>query len=206
MNEHSFIFVVRMRTRDEQKETAIREKAMEMIVHEGFDGLSMQKLAKEAGVSPATIYIYYANREDLLNQLFNDVQEKFSDTALKNFHPELPFEEGIWLQWKNRLKFILTYPIHFRFMEQFKNSPLVNHNDVRLIEFKENMRQFMKNSIKRGDIKKMEPELFWSMTYGPFYALVKFHLQEKSICDASFELTEVKMKQVFSMVIKGLKS
>jgi AcrR family transcriptional regulator len=206
MNEHSFIFEPIMRTRDEHKETAIREKAMEMIVQEGFDGLSMQKLAKEANVSPATIYIYYENREDLLNQLFNEVQEKFTATALKNFHPELPFEEGIWLQWKNRLKFILTYPVYFRFMEQFKNSPLVNHNDVKLLEFKENMRLFLKNAIKRGEIKKMDPEIFWAMTYGPFYALVKFHLQEKSICDRKFELTEGKMKQTFAMVINALKS
>jgi AcrR family transcriptional regulator len=53
-------------------------KAMEMIVAEGFDGLSMQKLAKAAGVSPATIYIYWKNREDLLNQLFQEVQENFT--------------------------------------------------------------------------------------------------------------------------------
>ena len=42
-----------------------------MIVKEGFDGLSMQKLAKAANVSPATIYLYFKNREDLLNQLYN---------------------------------------------------------------------------------------------------------------------------------------
>ncbi len=194
-----------MRLRDELKETAIREKAMEMIVREGFDGLSMQKLAREANVSPATIYIYYENREDLLTQLFNEVQEKFSDTALHNFSPDLPFEKGIWLQWNNRLKFILTYPIHFRFMEQFKNSPLVNHNDVKLTEFKENMKLFLKNAIKRGDISPMDPEIFWSITYGPFYALVKFHLQEKSLANKHFKLTEAKMKQTFSMVMNAFK-
>ena len=56
-----------MRTRDEAKEAAIRKKAMELIVLEGFDGLSMHKLAKSAGVSVATIYIYYKDREDLLH-------------------------------------------------------------------------------------------------------------------------------------------
>jgi len=48
-----------MRTRDEAKEHAIRDKAIEMIVKVGFDGLSMQKLAKAAHVSPATIYLYF---------------------------------------------------------------------------------------------------------------------------------------------------
>ena len=59
-----------MRLRDEAKEQSIREKALEMIVKEGFDGLSMQKLAKAAGVSPATIYIYFKDREDLILQLY----------------------------------------------------------------------------------------------------------------------------------------
>jgi TetR/AcrR family transcriptional repressor of multidrug resistance operon len=49
MNEHSFIFASEMRTRDESKELAIRQKAIQMIVEKGFDGLSMQKLAKAAG-------------------------------------------------------------------------------------------------------------------------------------------------------------
>ncbi len=57
-----FIYICQMRTRDEAKETAIRKKAMALIVQEGFDGLSMHKLARAAGVSVATIYIYYKDR------------------------------------------------------------------------------------------------------------------------------------------------
>lgn len=195
-----------MRARDENKESAIRERAMELIVKEGFDGFSMQKLAKEANVSPATIYIYYKNKEDLLNQLFIDVQQKFADTALENFNLDLSFEEGIWLQWKNRLKFILSYPTHFRFMEQFRNSPLVNHDAISLNEFKESMRAFLKNAIKRGDISKMEPEIFWALAYGSFYSLIRFHLNEKNLTDRAFELTDAKLKQTFSMAMKAFKS
>ena len=51
-----------MRIRDEKKESLIKQKAIEMIVKYGFDGLSMQKLAKAAKVSPATIYIYFKDR------------------------------------------------------------------------------------------------------------------------------------------------
>jgi len=35
-----------LRIRDEHKEAFVREKAIEMIVTEGFDGMSMQKLQK----------------------------------------------------------------------------------------------------------------------------------------------------------------
>src|SRR4051812_25615241 len=110
-----------MRTRDENKIESIREKGLKMIVEQGFDGFSMQKLAKAANVSPATLYIYFKNREDLMNQLYKEVHQKFAEVALKDFNPDLSLKEGLKLQWKNRLKFITKYPIHFKFQEQFRN-------------------------------------------------------------------------------------
>lgn len=195
-----------MRIQDENKKIAIREKAMEMIVAHGFDGMSMQKLATTAGVSPATIYIYFKNREDLLNQIFNEVEETFSKVALENFNPEMSFEEGLWLQWKNRLKYVTKYPIHFGFHEQFRNSPLLNHCDIKITSFKENMKAFMQNAIAKGEMKRMEPEIFWSLAYGPFYALMKFHLQQKTMMNNNFKLTEAKMRIAFEGVIKALKA
>ncbi|MES2681476.1 MAG: TetR/AcrR family transcriptional regulator [Bacteroidota bacterium] len=194
-----------MRIRDENKEAAIRKKAVEMIVNEGFDGLSMAKLAKAAGVSPATIYIYYKNREDLLHQLFNDSQKAFAEYGLRNFDPEATLEEGLWRQWKNRLEFILEHPIYFKFFEQFRNSHLINHKNVNMTEFRESMMLFVKNAIKRGELAKMEPEIFWSVAYGSFYSLVKFHLQEKKMMNESFKITDAKLKQTLKMVVKALK-
>ncbi len=71
-----------MRARDENKERTIKLEAISMIVKEGFDGLSMQKLARAAGISPSTIYIYFESREDLLNKLYLEVDEAFTAASL----------------------------------------------------------------------------------------------------------------------------
>lgn len=193
-----------MRVKDESKGEAIRERAMELIVREGFDGLSMHKLARAAGVSPATIYIFYRNREDLLNCLFNEVQQKFASEALSGFDPSMSLEEGLWLQWKNRLSFIQRYPVHFQFFEQFRHSPLILHKDVKMGEFRENMHQFVTNAVKKGELAKMEPEMFWALAYAPFYTLVKFHLQNRSMMNDSYRLTDAKMRSTLKRVIKSL--
>jgi TetR/AcrR family transcriptional regulator, multidrug resistance operon repressor len=204
MNIHLYLHS-QMRVRDENKELVIRDTALKMIVEKGFDGMSMQKLARAANVSPATLYIYYKNREDMLNRLYDHVQQTFVEIALKKFHPDMKLEEGLWLQWKNRMRFILQYPVYYKFIEQFRNSPQLNNCDLRLSEFKDNMYLFVKNAIKRGEMKKMEPELFWSVAYGPFYALIKFHLQQKTMMSESFFITETKMKQTLKLVVKALK-
>lgn len=193
-----------MRTRDIKKEARIKELALTMIVKEGFDGFSMQKLAKKAEVSPATLYIYYTNKEDLLHQLYIDVLTTFSEINLTDFHAELPFADGLKLQWRNRLKFIETYPHHFQFLEQFRHSHLIQHDKIEYAEFQTIMRTFVHNAIQRGEIAPIDPELFWAMAFGPFYSLVKFHLQNKAITDKPYQLTADHMATLLQMVLKAL--
>lgn len=193
-----------MRPKDLNKEAAIREKAIEMIVGEGFDGLSMQKLAKAANVSPATIYLYFKNREDLLHQLYMQVEEQFSTAILRNFDPEMPFEEGLWTQWKNRYQHIVAHPLYYHFSEQFRNSPLIRHDAIRETPFRKVMHQFLKNAVRKGEVLELPVEIFWSMAYGPFYILVKFHLEQAGLARKPFALGEQKLKQAFRLVMRAL--
>ena len=194
-----------MRTRDESKEAAIREKAIQMIVKEGFDGLSMQKLAKAANVSPATIYLYFKNREDLLNQLYMGIEKVFTEETLKDFSPDMHLEEGLWLQWKNRFAYHTKYPQHIHFMEQFRNSPLINHKDIKENNFKQAMGTFFRNAVKRNEMVELPVEVFWAIAYGPLYTLIKFHSGKKSLMGTKFILNEQRMRQAFNAVMKALK-
>lgn len=193
-----------MRLRDESKEQAIREKAIEMIVTSGFDGLSMQKLAKAANVSPGTIYLYFKNREDLLNQLYMGIDKVFSEWTLKDFDPDMTFEEGLWLQWKNRLAYNIRYPHHVYFMEQFRTSPLIDQKGLVRNSFKEAMGKFYHNAVKRNEIIELPVEIFWSLAYGPLYTLIRFHFGKKSLMGTRFTLTEQKMRITFERVVRAL--
>ncbi|MGD8426292.1 MAG: helix-turn-helix domain-containing protein [Balneolaceae bacterium] len=104
-----------MLPKDDQKAALIGEKAIEMIVEEGFDGFSMQKLADRAGISPSTIYIYFDSKEDMLTKLFIETARDFEEDALQNFEPSMNFKEGLWLQWKNRFRNIIKNLVRFYF-------------------------------------------------------------------------------------------
>jgi TetR/AcrR family transcriptional regulator, multidrug resistance operon repressor len=194
-----------MRAKDENKEITIRDKAIEMIVKEGFYGLSMQKLAKAANISASTIYVYFDSREDMLNKLFFYVEDIFTKESLKDFDPKMNFEEGLWLQWKNRYRHILKYPLHFHFSEQFRNSPLIRHKDIQENRFKKSMKEFVYHAVQRKEVEDLPVEIFWSLAYGPFYTLVKFHLDDSSMTGKPFSLSDHKMKQAFALVMRALK-
>jgi TetR/AcrR family transcriptional regulator, multidrug resistance operon repressor len=193
-----------MRERDQKKLENVQKNAIRMIVQKGFDGFSMQKLATASRISPATLYIYFRNRQDLLDKLYAHVQQTFATEALKGFSPDLPLSEGLWIQWQNRLNFITRYPLYFEFFEQFRNSPLIHQTEVTMSEFRNNMGDFVKNAIRRGELRRMEPEIFWSLAYGPFYSILKFHFQKKSMMNENFTLTEARLKKLHEMVVKAL--
>jgi AcrR family transcriptional regulator len=193
-----------VRPKDDNKEHRIRKKATEIIVATGFDGLSMQKLAKEANISASTIYVYFKSREDLLNKLYIAVQEQFEKDALEHFSADLNFEAGLWLQWKNRLKNITTSPLDFQFYEQFRNSPLILHKDLQPSTFKKQMNAFVRRAVRKQEIKDLPSEIFWALAYGPFYMLVKFHLNQSTMAGKPFSLTESKLRQTFNRVLCAL--
>lgn len=65
-----------MRRRDENKVAALEASALAIVQNQGLSQLSISKLAKQAGVSVATAYIYYENKADLLGKLYQRVQER----------------------------------------------------------------------------------------------------------------------------------
>jgi TetR/AcrR family transcriptional regulator, multidrug resistance operon repressor len=195
-----------MRTRDINKERAIRDHALKMIVKSGFDGLSMQKLAKAADVSPATIYIYFKDREDLILQLFTEASKKMTEATLKDFDPLMSFSEGLKVQWMNRARYCMANPDEMHFLEQIRHSPLQEKSQVLLgTKFKENMKAFVSNAIKNGELVKVPVEVYWSVAFAPLYTLVQFHIAGTSIGGNKFKFSEKIMLETLALVLKALR-
>lgn len=195
-----------MRARDENKERLIRDKAIQMITEDGFDGLSMQKLARAAGVSPATIYIYYKDREDLIERISVEEVERMTQATLKGFSPDMPFEKGLRNQWKNRLDYWMNNPSSAKFMEQVKHSPIGMKVNLKVKqEFSEIMGKFVKNAIRNKELIPLPLEVYWSVAYAPLYNLIKFHFDGKSFGNRPFSLDKKIFNTAFKTVIKALK-
>ena len=195
-----------MRTRDVNKEAIIRQKAIEMIVKEGLDGFSMQKLAKAAGVSPATLYIYYKDRDDLITQLATEVSHRLMETSLRGVHPKMSFADGMAIQWKNRLEFYMKYPIDVEFIEQIRYTPVYDSiKKVLRKNFGDVLGKFMHNAINRGEVTPLPFEVYWCIAFAPLYQLIKFHTQGETPATDNFTITDEIVDQTLQLVLKALK-
>jgi TetR/AcrR family transcriptional repressor of multidrug resistance operon len=194
-----------MRTRDTNKEEIVKQKAIEMLVKLGIEGFGMNRLAKESGVSVATLYIYYADKEDLIKKIGIEIGQDFFHEMVKDFSPEMPFKDGLRKQWENRARFTIKYPLSVACWE------LLSHSSYRdsileksLFDFKTIMNDFLKNAIDKKELVCMPKEVFWSIAYGPLYTLLRFHNEGKSMAGTPFELTKEVGEEAFELVIKAL--
>jgi TetR/AcrR family transcriptional regulator, multidrug resistance operon repressor len=195
-----------MRVRDENKEQSVRQKALEMLVKEGLDGFSMQKLAKAANVSPATLYIYFKDKDDLIVRIGIEEGVRMKNALMEGFDPLMPFAEGLKKQWKNRSSFWLNNPLSYELFELLRQSSYKELIfDQIHIGFKEKMGAFVKNAVKNGELQAMPVEVYWSMAFAPLNNLIRFHIEGRSMGNMPFTFSEKLMWQTFDLVIKALK-
>lgn len=101
---------VTWRRRKDFRPQEILEAARQLIEEEGAASTSMARIAKRAGVSEATVYKYFENKQDLVNQVLRDWAQPF----VARLQSELPLFKGIRAQ--------LTL-IAIRFLQSMEETP-----------------------------------------------------------------------------------
>ncbi|UTN06485.1 TetR/AcrR family transcriptional regulator [Flavobacterium bizetiae] len=194
-----------MRTRDANKEVIVKQKAIEMLVSQGVEGFGMNRLAKECGISVATLYIYYSDKEDLIRKIGVEMGKNFFEEMLVGFSSEMSFVDGLRKQWDNRSKFTINFPLQTDCIELLKHSTYGESIFSEITtDFKEEMTKFITKSIEKKELLPITFEVFWSIAYGSLYSLLELHREGKSMSGKPFEFSQKIRDEAFNLVIKAL--
>ena len=112
-----------MRVKDDVKQEALFEATVKLVNEIGFASSSVSKIAKQANVSPATLYVYYANKEDLLVSTYVQIKRNLSQAILEDFDGNKPIRDILKQVWFKMFRYISNHSEYFKFTEQFANSP-----------------------------------------------------------------------------------
>jgi TetR/AcrR family transcriptional repressor of multidrug resistance operon len=195
-----------MRIRNNDKVQLVKQKAIELIVKDGLEGFSMNKLAKACNISVATLYIYYKDRDDLILKIAMEEGLIMAELIMKDFNPDMPFEDGLRVQWHNRYQYTKDKPLLNSFFEQLRTSSYQEEFLASFLsEFKVTMGKFMRNIIDRGEIEIMPFEVYWSIAFAPLYNLIRFDNEGQSMGGMPFKMTDEILWKTFDLVVKALK-
>ena len=112
-----------MRRKDDEKQQRIKEAVMHLILEEGFAGTSISKIAKAAGVSPATVYIYYENKEEMLKDIYTEYSQEIYVYLSSCARPERGSRGLIADLMRGYYSYIRENEEIYSFIEQFSHCP-----------------------------------------------------------------------------------
>lgn len=114
-----------MRCKDLDKQKRIKDAVVELILMEGIDGMSISKIAKRAEVSPATIYVYYNSKEDMLAEVYQEYSGRSYDYLLSKIWPEMSAGELIEAIVRGYYDYSYEHEEVFSFVEQCSRCPTI---------------------------------------------------------------------------------
>lgn len=162
-----------MRVKDDIKQEAIIQATVALVNEIGFASTSVSKIAKRAGVAPATIYIYFKNKEDLLVSTYVQIKTCLGSALMEDFNAKAPLRDALFQAGSNLFSYIKSHTELFYFTEQFANSPytdLVNKEEIEA-PFKP-LFELIQHGIEQKVIKDVPFELLFAHLYLPIYSLV----------------------------------
>lgn len=144
-----------MRVKDSQKQAALQGATVRVVNEIGFAASSVSKIAKAAKVSPATLYTYFENKDELIVSTYLAVMDRMSAAIFRNLSPELKVKDALLTVWRATFRYIQEQREEFLYTEQFAKSPYMQR-------------------LKLEDVKAI---------YGPLIAVLRQGMEQKLLKD-----------------------
>jgi AcrR family transcriptional regulator len=167
-----------MKTTDKRGD--IMQAALELIAERGFHGAPMAEIAEKAGVAAGTIYRYFENKDVLITELHRELEDKIMAVLHEGYPSGRPLRERFLYLIRELLRYFITNPLHFRYMEQYFNSPygITMHRDRLMGKSGNNdlLREIFEEGISQQILKDFPVVVLFSLAFGPMTILMRDHI------------------------------
>lgn len=159
---------------------AIMQAALELIAEQGFHRTPMAEVAQRAGVATGTIYRYFESKDLLINELHRKLEERIMATLQEGYPSGRPLRERFLYLIRELLVYFMANPLHFRYMEQYYNSPYgISLHRNRLLGkpgSHDILMEIFEQGIERQVLKALPKAVLFSLAVGPLILLMRDHI------------------------------
>ena len=154
--------------KDDLKQEALFEATVKRVNEIGFAASSVSKIAQEANVSPATIYVYYKDKEDLLVSTYIRIKQHMSEAVLSDLDTDQPIRDIMRKAWLNLFEYTSNYPDYFQYAEQFANTPFIELVDAAEVEkYFDPLLNILHRGIEEKIIKNVNFDILSAFVFYP---------------------------------------
>lgn len=151
---------------------ALFRTTIKLVNEVGFAASSVSKIAEAANVSPATIYTYFKNKDDLLILTYKISMKRMSENLFVGLSEDLHIKDSLYIIWWNIYNYILKNREEYLFTEQFSKSPYIQNIDLEEHKsFFSPLADLIRQGIKEKILKDEHFHMHMLFFYYPILAL-----------------------------------
>lgn len=183
------------------KRNALVKATIALVNNSGFHATPISKIAKMASVSPATIYLYFENKQDLVNKTYIEVKAKYSAYAFETYKDTMSVKNGFEIIWKRIANFKLTECDYAFFLTQCDNTPIIDEvSRQEGIKHLQPLLDLWDRGKKEGSIKPYSDYILYAYSINPLSFLMMSQKRE------SFKLNDKHIENAFTAAWNSIKT
>ncbi|MBM6996305.1 TetR/AcrR family transcriptional regulator [Paenibacillus sp. DXFW5] len=183
------------------KKQDIMTATLDLIHEEGLQSVTFSKLFKRANVGSGTIYNYFTNKEDLVNEVYRDSRLKMGEFLIQGYDPNASLYERFKCLQMNRLKFGMHFPKNFLFIDSYSFSPYISpelRNQDDDYHSSKIIQDLIVDGQRQGIIKEMDSHLCHQLIHGIISSILKGYFVNK------YPLNELQIQQIIEASWKAI--
>ena len=160
------------------KQKAILKAALELFSEQGFHASPMAQLAERAHVGVGSIYRYFKDKDELIETLYEEVDEALQLAIINGIDPTLSTRQQFLHLIINFTHFLKDHPHEYKFLEQYYHSPYgIDKKREKLLLDSSTDRQSLFAKLflddSNNEVKPLSGQVLHALTFGPILFLLR---------------------------------
>lgn len=160
------------------KRAAILQSTLKLLSERGFHNTPMSVIVKESGVSTGIVYHYFANKDELILELYREIKLQAMHALLASYDDNASYKERFLALWKGIIHYYIDHPREVKFLEQFEHSPYKEID--KSFDYSKELQSILmlfQKGIEQGVLKDLPLEIVMELGMATAVALAKQHIR-----------------------------
>ncbi len=184
--------------------------AIELFVERGFAATRLEDVARRAGVSKGTLYLYYTNKEELFKAVVRESILPFlgkAELSVAEFHGHsADLLRDVVMNWSRQIgqskasglgKLMLAEAVNFPDLAKFYRDEVMSRT-VRMIS------SILERGVKRAEFRPFDIEQMTQVLIAPMMMLNVWKHSAVAPCDCSELQPQVFLENLLELTLNGL--
>jgi len=191
-----------MRPLDPDKREKILKSVYILTGKQGLASVTISGISKTAGIAAGTLYIYFRNKEEIVQLAYAAVEDKMTQAMYRDFDINIPVKQSLNKIYINMLNYRLKNCDETIFIDQYQQSGYIQINFSKQLAEYEKQNKPLYNLLEKGQqegiIKALDAIILISFFDGAVRSC------STGIIQKLFPLNQQLIEDCFDMIWRGM--